>query len=91
MRLTQKEIDTIKDMVSQNFINPIIYLFGSRVEDNKKGGDIDLFIISDNSNYKAKLKVSSKLEYLLNKPVDVVLHRDFKREIEQEAIKGVKL
>jgi len=91
VRLTKNEITIIKDIVKKYLDDAVIYLFGSRIDDSKKGGDIDLFVISKNSSYEAKLKVSSKLEYLLNKPVDIVLHKDFSKDIEQEALKGIKL
>lgn len=91
MRLRENEITIIKDTIKNYLDDAIIYLFGSRIDDTKKGGDIDLFVISQNSSYEAKLKVSSKLEYLLNKPVDIILHKDFSKEIEQEALKGIKL
>ena len=91
MRLASDEIASIKTNINKYFQEPTIYLFGSRTNDTKKGGDIDLFVISQNSSYEAKLKASSKLEYLLNKPVDIVLHKDFSKDIEQEALKGIKL
>jgi len=91
VRLRENEITIIKDTIKNYLDDAIIYLFGSRIDDTKKGGDIDLFVISQNSSYEAKLKVSSKLEYLLNKPVDIILHKDFSKEIEQEALKGIKL
>ena len=91
MRLSKEEVSIIKDVINQYFIKPKIYLFGSRIDDTKKGGDIDLFIISKETKYESKLKVSSKLEYLLNKPVDIVLHKNFSNKIEQEALKGIEL
>ena len=65
-----------------------IYLFGSRLDDSKKGGDIDLFIVSKDIDYEKKLKIRAKLKALLKKPVDVVYHKDFNREIEIEVLKG---
>jgi predicted nucleotidyltransferase len=89
--LTNQEIETIKEVIGNFFEEPVIYLFGSRVSSDKKGGDIDLFIICKNPSYEAKLKSASKLELLLNKPVDIVLHKDFNKEIEKEALRGVRL
>ncbi len=35
--------------------------------------------------------IKAKLKFLLKKPVDVVLHKDFNKEIEKEALKGIQL
>lgn len=47
MRLTPSIIDKIKSAVESSFGPVEVYLFGSRVDDSKKGGDIDLAIKSD--------------------------------------------
>jgi len=47
MRLTNKEIDTIKNSVLALDAGAHVYLFGSRVDDAKRGGDIDLLIESN--------------------------------------------
>lgn len=44
MRLEPYEIKVIQDSFINNFHSVKIYLFGSRVDDTKKGGDIDLYI-----------------------------------------------
>ena len=44
MRLSTYEVDAIKDTFKDIFQNGDIYLFGSRIDDDKKGGDIDLYI-----------------------------------------------
>lgn len=46
MRLDPKEIETLKSSLKELDRNAKIYLFGSRIDDNKKGGDIDLLVIS---------------------------------------------
>jgi len=46
MRLSNKEIETIKNSVLALDANAHVYLFGSRVDDTKRGGDIDLLIES---------------------------------------------
>jgi len=90
MRLTEKEIKTIKDVVLDVFGKSEIRIFGSKLNENKKGGDIDVFVIPENREnlFKKKIKVSAKLENLLFKPVDIVVHYDFNRDIEKEALKG---
>lgn len=47
MRLTNKEIDTIKNSVLALDADARVYLFGSRIDDAKRGGDIDLLIESN--------------------------------------------
>ncbi|MEA1955367.1 MAG: nucleotidyltransferase domain-containing protein [Campylobacterota bacterium] len=93
MRLSTKEISIIQNRVKTIFGDSLIYLFGSRVDDNKQGGDIDLYIIpkvSDNL-FKKKIKIKTVLEDILFKPVDIVVAINADRLIEKEAIMGVKL
>jgi predicted nucleotidyltransferase len=52
VRLTQKEVDTIKTSVLSIDPNAKVYLFGSRTDMMKKGGDIDILIISQTINRK---------------------------------------
>ncbi len=47
MRLLQEEIDTLKFKLHELSSDAKLYLFGSRIDDNKYGGDIDLLIISE--------------------------------------------
>ena len=46
MRLTLKEVKLIKETFLDIFQDGKICLFGSRVDDSLKGGDIDLLIDS---------------------------------------------
>jgi predicted nucleotidyltransferase len=91
MRLSKKEISIIKEIIDNIFGDTTIYLFGSRIKDEKKGGDIDLFVISKNNSLSKKIKALAKLHRILHKPVDIVLHKDFNRDIEKEGLKGIIL
>ena len=44
MRLTDFEIEAIKKCAKEYIKEGKVYLFGSRVDGSKKGGDIDLYI-----------------------------------------------
>lgn len=45
MRLTEKQLDAIRELFFVYFLpEDKIWLFGSRVDDLKKGGDIDFYI-----------------------------------------------
>jgi len=89
MRLKDFEIEIIKKVILEVFGESEIRIFGSRLRD-KKGGDIDIFIIPKNRDnlFRKRIKASAKLENLLFKPVDILVHYDFNREIEKEALKG---
>lgn len=47
MRLDNREILLLKDTLKKLSNSAQLYLFGSRVDDTKKGGDIDLLVVSD--------------------------------------------
>ncbi len=44
MRLSKRVVSILKESVLKSFGDVEVYLFGSRVDDSKKGGDIDLAI-----------------------------------------------
>ena len=52
MRLYQEQIKVLKDTLRTISANAQMYLFGSRVDDTKKGGDIDLLIVSKDMTKK---------------------------------------
>jgi uncharacterized protein len=93
LRLSIQETSLIKNKVQTIFGDSIVYLFGSRVDDTKRGGDIDLYIIPKVSDdlFKKKIKIKTILEDMLFKPVDIVLSKDKNRLIEKEAMKGMIL
>ncbi len=47
MRIEQKQIEVLKNKLKTFSLDAKLYLFGSRVDDNARGGDIDLLIVSD--------------------------------------------
>jgi len=62
MRLSQFEIEAIHSIAKKYFGSDAqVFLFGSRVDDDKKGGDIDLFI-STNEMYL--LTLETKIQFL---------------------------
>ena len=90
MRLTKKELKAIIQSFEQIFQNGEIYLFGSRVYDDKRGGDIDLYINSSNATFEKKLHFLVNLKKLIgNRKIDVVLNK--KGLIEKNAKKGILL
>ncbi|OJV38345.1 MAG: hypothetical protein BGO29_15380 [Bacteroidales bacterium 36-12] len=52
MRLTKDEINAIVLLAKKHFSDTVkVYLFGSRVDDNLRGGDIDLLIHAEEAYY----------------------------------------
>jgi predicted nucleotidyltransferase len=47
MRLTTNEADVIREEVGRLDPEAELYLYGSRTDDNARGGDIDLLVVSD--------------------------------------------
>jgi len=89
MRLSSFEINSIKQTYSDIFQNGNIYLFGSRTDDNLKGGDIDLFITIDNltNRLEKKLEFLTALKQKIgDQKIDVVISKDKNRMIEKEAL-----
>ncbi len=75
MRLSVAEIKDIKDAVYFFDKDAKIYLFGSRTDDNKRGGDIDLLIISKVLEQKDKYRIYSKiLNTLEEQKIDIIIN-----------------
>ena len=95
MRLSNKYIEVIKKYFNEFFKNGEIYLFGSRVDDNKKGGDIDLYLVLDEHEnlFEKKIKFLARIKKELGEQkIDIVFNTDSNRLIEKEALRwGIKL
>lgn len=87
MRLSFFEVESIVKTFKEVFGKGKIYLFGSRVDDAKKGGDIDLFL---DVPYSTDIN-KKKIQFLINleekigeQKIDVVFKKDDSRVIEEE-------
>ena len=70
MRVNQKNISQIKSVIAANVsCNYVLKLFGSRVDDNKLGGDIDLMLIVESENIK---QVKECKYYILDKIYELI-------------------
>jgi len=93
MRLKSNEIAQIKETILKEFGKSDIYIFGSQLNIDKRGGDIDIYIIPKErvELFQKESKVKFLLEQKLLKPIDILIYQDSNREIEKIAIKGVKI
>lgn len=79
MRLLEHEINTINTVLTNYFgIDSTITLFGSRVDDSSKGGDIDLLIennMQESEQLKLKLMSISDIQLKLgDRKIDLITH-----------------
>lgn len=78
MRLSQSDIDAIKAVVTENCgEGAIVRLFGSRLDDTAKGGDIDLMVELDEAvEHPARLSAWLSVKIMRatqGRKVDVIL------------------
>ena len=92
MRLTTYEITSIKETFKEMFSDGKIFLFGSRVDDAKKGGDIDLYIKLDYPlDTKERLHKKSQFRIKLEdkigeQKINIIISKDTNKSIEKEAL-----
>ena len=93
MRLKDSEQTAILSTVKEFDGNASVYLFGSRVDDSKKGGDIDLLVLSATLTRDNKRAIKIKLNELLGEQkIDLVLAADDSDPFVKLALEtGVKL
>ena len=85
MRLTNIEITVIKREASKQFGRSAkVYIFGSRADDKKKGGDIDIYIETavkrDILKRKIKFLIDVKKE-IGEQKIDVVINNNTSEKI----------
>lgn len=93
MRLKKDEIAVFKNSLSGLTDDYKLYLFGSRVDDTKKGGDIDLLVVSKTLTKRDLRKVRCDFyKHYGEQKIDIILDdgsfkTTFTRMILPEAIK----
>ena len=93
MRLSEKQIKVLKDKLNSISSSAKLYLFGSRVDDTKKGGDIDLLVVSKEVTKKdLRLLRIDFFDHFEEQKLDIVLDDgEFKNPFTKHIIKGAIL
>ncbi|GFO54729.1 hypothetical protein GMSM_17360 [Geomonas sp. Red276] len=93
MRLKADEIASIVSTVKSFDDEACVYLFGSRVDDTKRGGDIDLLIMSTLLTRNDTRKIKARLwELLGEQKIDILLAADDSEPFVKLALEtGVRL
>lgn len=74
MRLSSYQSQMISKQIHQYFGESAdIWLFGSRIDDHKKGGDVDLYVEAQPHNLLDEIRCKIKLEENLDMPVDLIV------------------
>ncbi len=62
MRISHKQTDFLRDSIHQYLPDATVCLFGSRTDDDRKGGDIDIMVIGERK-LSAQEKRNVKIEF----------------------------
>jgi predicted nucleotidyltransferase len=74
MRLTPAQIHTIKSTAQAVLGEGVhVTLFGSRVHDQQKGGDVDLYVETNQPDLMKKIRCKVSLQDQLDMPVDLIV------------------
>ena len=74
MRLSKDEVRILKNTLYTLNSDAKLYLFGSRLYDNKKGGDIDLLIVSKTFTKKLLRKLRIEFfKYFGEQKLDIIV------------------
>lgn len=80
MRITEREHKAIKEVINQLDPKAQVYLFGSRVDDNSRGGDIDLLILSDVITERDRRNLRIELfDRIGEQKLDLVIAKDLSK------------
>ena len=93
MRITEHEKNAIIDAVKNVDPGAKVWLFGSRTDDNKKGGDIDIGILSSKVNVMEEIEIREKIcDTIGEQKIDIVVSKDGLQTFFKHAVtKGILL
>lgn len=82
MRLSNRELNIIRSEILDVDPNAKIFLFGSRADDSRRGGDIDLFV---ETSFHLDLRRRLLLEYRISSACDTHVDLLFKAPDDEES------
>jgi len=95
VRITEQEKNVIIDAVTSADPNAKVWLFGSRVDDSKKGGDIDIAIFSEKIDRDVMQKIQIRrfiCDKIGEQKIDIVTTNSGKEAIFRLAVEeGIQL
>ena len=93
MRITEHEKKAIIDAVKNIDPEARLWLFGSRADDNKKGGDIDIGILSSKVDVMEEIEIRQKIcDKIGEQKIDLVVSKDGQQAFFKHIVtKGIML
>ena len=95
MRLNKKDIQSIIQVAKEIYGESVeVYLFGSRTDNEKRGGDIDLLIrtTSEKKGVLARIRMVARLKQLLGEQkIDVIGDHDESLVAKEALTTGIRL
>jgi predicted nucleotidyltransferase len=93
MRITETEREILIGAVRSVDRDARVWLFGSRVDDAKKGGDIDIAILSSKIDIDGRMKIRRNIVDLLGEQkIDIVVSAEGTEPFFRLAVeKGIRL
>ena len=74
MRLTNFEFNALRTIIGELDPSGSIYLYGSRTDDSRRGGDIDVFLQASRAiDMKSRLRTQYRLQLACNTHVDLLV------------------
>jgi predicted nucleotidyltransferase len=74
MRLSTEQTEIIKSIIAREISSDAkIWLFGSRTDDSRRGGDIDLFVETGHPDFQGELRCKISIEDAVDLHVDLVV------------------
>lgn len=95
MRLNKKDIQSIVRVAKEIYGEGVeVYLFGSRTDNEKRGGDIDLLVrtTSEKKGVLAHIRMIARLKQLLgDQKIDVIGDHEESLVAKEALITGIRL
>jgi len=93
MRITDREKGVIIDAITRVDPEAKIWLFGSRADDGKKGGDIDIGILSQKIDVMEEIEIRQNMyDKIGEQKIDIVVSKDGQEAFFKYAVmKGISL
>ena len=92
MRITEEERSEIIRAISRQDPHAVVYLFGSRVDNNARGGDLDLLVLFEKIGITERLDILAELhEGLGEQKIDLVVYPDLTSPFAKMAAREGKL